>query len=381
MDFTLSAEQHALQEMARNFANSEIAPHAAKWDQTAHFPLDCFKKGAALGMGGMFVREQLGGSQLSRLDGALVFEALAAGCVSTAAYFTVHNMVAWIIDTFARPEIAAAYLSAMNGMEHLGSYCLTEPNAGSDAASLMTKAEEKGDHYLLNGTKSFITAGGASQVYIVMARTGAAGAGGISAFVIDKSMPGISFGAPEHKMGWRNQPTVVVNFDNVRVPKTHLLGQLGEGFKIAMRALDGGRVNIAATSLGGATAALKLADDYARTRQQFGKPLRDFQATQFKIATMATQLHAARLLSYRAATALDTNDPQATMHCAMAKKFASEAAFAIADEALQFHGGYGYLQDYPIERIFRDLRINRILEGTNEIMNIIIAREFDAASL
>jgi alkylation response protein AidB-like acyl-CoA dehydrogenase len=381
MDFTLSPEQLALQRMARDFAAVSIAPFAAEWDRNGHFPLDCFKQGAALGFGNVFIPEAMGGSGLGRLDGAILFESLATACVSTAAYFTVHNMVAWIIATYAKPEMAQKHLPRMHTMQDLGSYCLTEPNAGSDAASLTTKAEDKGDHYLINGTKSFITAGGVSEIYIVMARTGGAGASGISAFLLDKSMSGISFGAPEHKMGWRNQPTVVVNFDNVRVPKTNLLGQIGDGFKIAMRALDGGRVNIAATSLGGAQTALSLADEYARSRQQFGKALRDFQATQFKIATMATQFHAARLMTYRAAAALDANDPQVTMLCAMAKKIASETAFAIADEALQLHGGYGYLADYPIERFFRDLRVNRILEGTNEVMNIIIAREFNPTAL
>lgn len=376
MDFNLTAEQSALQKMARDFATANIAPHAAAWDREGYFPIPVFQQAAALGLGNIFIPEALGGSGLGRLDGAVVFEALATACVSTAAYMTVHNMVAWIIAAYAKPAIAEKLLPRMHTMQDLGSYCLTEPGAGSDAASLTTKAEDKGDYFSITGTKSFITAGGVSEIFIVMARTGGAGAGGISAFIADKSMPGISFGAPEHKMGWRNQPTVVVNFDAVRVPKDNLLGELGQGFKIAMRALDGGRVNIAATSLGGAESALALATQYAQTRRQFGKTLAEFQATQFKIAAMATQLTAARLLTYRAAQALDAQAADATMLCAMAKKFASETAFAIADEALQLHGGYGYLQDYPIERFFRDLRVNRILEGTNEIMSLIISREY-----
>lgn len=380
MNFDLSPEQHALQDMAHKFAAEKMAPFAGEWEEKEHFPIDVMKEAAALGLGGIFIPEKDGGAGLSRLDGAVIFEALAEGCVSTTAYLTVHNMVAWIIANFATPERRAQFLPKLISMQSLGSYCLTEPGAGSDAASLKTKAVKDGGDYVINGDKTFITMGGISDVYVVMARTGGEGASGISAFLVEKGSKGLSFGKPEQKMGWRNQPTTTVIFNQVRVPANHLLGGEGEGFKIAMRALDGGRINIAAISLGGASQAMNMALRYIQDRQQFGKKLSEFQALQFKIADMATQLHAARLMTYRAAASFDSQNSDLSLHCAMAKQFASEAAFQIADEALQLYGGYGYIREYQVERIFRDLRVNRILEGTNEIMRLIISRKIIEAA-
>jgi alkylation response protein AidB-like acyl-CoA dehydrogenase len=352
-----------------------MAPHSARWDEEKHFPVDVLRQAAALGFGGVYVREDVGGSALGRLDAALVFEALAGGDVTTAAFLSIHNMASWMIDAFAVDDLRRRYLPRLTSMELIASYCLTEPGAGSDAASLGTTARRDGESYVLNGAKAFISGAGVSDVYVVMARSGGPGAGGISAFVVEKGAAGLSFGAQERKMGWAAQPTAMVHFDNVRVGADNLIGEEGQGFRIAMKGLDGGRINIAACALGGAATAFEAAREYLTARRQFGRPLADFQALQFRLADMATDLEAARLMVRRAAAALDTGDPAATTLAAMAKRFATDAAFETANQALQLHGGYGYLKDYPLERIVRDLRVHQILEGTNEIMRVIIARE------
>jgi len=375
VDFNLTDDQAALFETARAFDAAELAPHSARWDAEAIFPVETLRAAAALGLAGIYVREDVGGSALTRLDATLVFEALSHGDVSTAAFLSIHNMASWMIDRFGSEALRRAYLPRLTPMELIASYCLTEPGSGSDAASLTTTARRDGEHYVLNGAKAFISGAGVSDVYVVMARTGGEGAGGISALVVDKGTPGLSFGAPERKMGWTSQPTAMVHFDGVRVPVSHRLGAEGEGFRIAMMGLDGGRLNIAACSLGGASLALATAQAYLQSRRQFGRPLRDFQGLQFRLADMATNLEAARLMVRRGALALDAGDPAATKLCAMAKRFATDAGFEIANQALQLHGGYGYLKDYPLERIVRDLRVHQILEGTNEIMRVIIARE------
>jgi alkylation response protein AidB-like acyl-CoA dehydrogenase len=379
MDFELTSEQLALQETARGFADEKLWPHAGKWDHDFHFPLDVLREAAALGFAGIYLPEDVGGSNLTRLDGSIIFEALATGCVSTTAFLTVHNMVAWIIHRYAKPEIKSKLLPKMAKMEMLGSYCLTEATAGSDAGALKSTAKRDGDSYTINGNKVFISGGGASDVYIVFARTGGEGTKGISAFLVPKDAKGISFGKPEHKMGWRNQPTTTVTLENVKVPASHLLAQEGEGFKVAMSGLDGGRINIASISLGGAQRALDLSTAYVKEREQFGKPLADLQSIQFKLADMSTNLDAARLLTRRAGASFDAGSDMTSTHAAMAKRFASDTAFQVADDALQLHGGYGYIHEYQIERIFRDLRVNRILEGTNEIMRVIIARKLLAS--
>jgi alkylation response protein AidB-like acyl-CoA dehydrogenase len=375
VDFNLTDDQAAIFETARAFAAAELAPHSARWDAEAIFPVDTLRKAAGLGLAGIYVREDVGGSALTRLDATLVFEALSHGDVSTAAFLSIHNMASWMIDRFGSEDLRRAYLPRLTPMELIASYCLTEPGSGSDAASLSTTARREGEDYVLNGAKAFISGAGVSDVYVVMARTGGEGAGGVSALVVDKGTPGLSFGAPERKMGWTSQPTAMVHFDGVRVPVSHLLGAEGEGFRIAMMGLDGGRLNIAACSLGGASLALETAQAYLQSRRQFGRPLRDFQGLQFRLADMATHLEAARLMVRRGALALDAGDPAATKLCAMAKRFVTDAGFEIANQALQLHGGYGYLKDYPLERIVRDLRVHQILEGTNEIMRVIIARE------
>ncbi len=375
MDFNLTDDQAAIFEAARAFAAAELAPHSAHWDAEAIFPVETLRKAAGLGLAGIYVREDVGGSALTRLDATLVFEALSHGDVSTAAFLSIHNMASWMIDRFGSEALRQAYLPRLTAMELVASYCLTEPGSGSDAASLTTTARREGDHYVLNGAKAFISGAGVSDVYVVMARTGGEGAGGVSALVVDKGTPGLSFGAPERKMGWTSQPTAMVHFDGARVPVSHRLGAEGEGFRIAMMGLDGGRLNIAACSLGGAGLALETAQAYLQSRRQFGRPLGDFQGLQFRLADMATNLEAARLMVRRGALALDAGDPAATKLCAMAKRFATDAGFEIANQALQLHGGYGYLKDYPLERIVRDLRVHQILEGTNEIMRVIIARE------
>jgi len=375
MDFALNDDQAAIQAAARTFAEAELAPHSARWDEDREFPVETLRAAAALGFAGRDVREDVGGSGLGRLDAALVFEELSRGDVSVAAYISIHNMVSWMIDRFGNDAQRQRWLPRLATMELLSSYCLTEPGAGSDAASLATRAERDGDDYVLDGAKAFISGAGTSDLYLVMARTGEGGARGVSAFVVEAGTPGLSFGAQERKMGWNAQPTAMVHFDGVRVPAAHRIGAEGEGFRFAMAGLDGGRINIAACSLGGAGLALETAREHLSARRQFGRPLADFQALQFRLADMATELEAARLMVRRAAFALDAGDPSATLYCAMAKRFATDGGFEVANQALQLHGGYGYLRDYPLERIVRDLRVHQILEGTNEIMRVIISRE------
>jgi alkylation response protein AidB-like acyl-CoA dehydrogenase len=374
MDFTLSDEQRAFQETARQFAVDEWLPHAPGWDQREEFPVEALRKAAALGFAGIYVRDQFGGSGLTRLDAALIFEELATACASTAAYLSIHNMAAWMIDRFGDEAQRARFLPRLMSMQHFASYCLTEPGSGSDAAALQTSARRDGDDYVLNGTKAFISGGGTSDIYVAMVRTGAAGPKGISCLVIEKGAKGLSFGKKEKKLGWNTQPTAMVIFEDCRVPVANRLGAEGDGFAIAMMGLDGGRLNIGACSLGGARACCEAARDYMLERRQFGQRLADFQALQFKLADMATDLDAARLMLWRAASSLDAGLSEATMQCAMAKRLATDAGFHVANEALQLHGGYGYLKDFPIERYLRDLRVHQILEGTNEIMRVIIAR-------
>jgi alkylation response protein AidB-like acyl-CoA dehydrogenase len=375
VDFTLTEDQQAIFDTARAFAQSELAPHSARWDEEKIFPVDTLRAAAGLGLAGIYVKEDVGGSALGRTVAALVFEALSYGDVSTAAFLSIHNMASWMIDRFGSEALRRKYLPRLTTMELIASYCLTEPGAGSDAASLRTTARRDGDDYVLSGTKAFISGAGTSDVYVVMARTGGEGAGGVSTFVVEKGAPGLSFGAQERKMGWISQPTAMVHFDSVRVPAENRVGEEGQGFRFAMMGLDGGRLNIAACSLGGAQLAVDTAKSYLESRKQFGRALRDFQGLQFKLADMATELEAARLMVRRGAAAMDAGDPKATQYCAMAKRFATDAGFEVANQALQLHGGYGYLKDYPLERIVRDLRVHQILEGTNEIMRVIIARE------
>jgi len=374
MNFNLSEEQRAIQSMARHFAHEALLPHAPEWDAAGYFPIATLREAATLGLGGIYIHDDIGGTHLSRLDGALIFEQLATGCVSTAAFISIHNMVASIIDCWGNNKQRQRWLPRMLTMETLGSYCLTEPDAGSDAASLATTATHNGDYYILNGTKAFISGGGTSDIYVCMVRTSNQNAKGISCIVVEKGTAGLSFGKKENKLGWNSQPTTMVHFDNCHVPTENLIGEEGHGFKIALNALNGGRINIAACSLGGAEACLTLARNYMNERQQFGKKLSEFEALQFKIADMATELEAARLMVYRAAHALDNHHSEAPMYCAMAKRFATDVGFNISNQALQIYGGYGYLKDYPIERYFRDLRVHQILEGTNEVMRLIIAK-------
>ena len=375
MDFALNDDQRAIQDAARQFAEAELAPHSAEWDETKHFPVDVMRLAAEMGFCGIYTGEEHGGMALGRVEAALIFEELSRGDVSTAAFISIHNMATWMIDKFGSDDLRGRYVPSLVTMEKIASYCLTEPGSGSDAAGLRTTAKRDGDHWVLNGSKAFISGAGTSDVYVVMARTGADGPKGISTFVVEKDAPGLSFGAQEKKMGWNSQPTAIVAFDDCRIPAENLLGKEGDGFRYAMMGLDGGRLNIAACSLGGARLALETTQAYVTTRKQFGKPLSDFQNTQFKLADMATQLEACRLMVLRGAWAIDTNHPEKTKWCAMAKRMTTDACFQIADEALQLHGGYGYLKDYPLERIVRDLRVHRILEGTNEIMRVITARE------
>jgi len=374
MDFRLSEEQTAIRDMAAGFAAEELAPFAVEWDQSRHFPVETLRKAGALGLGGIYVRDDLGGSGLSRLDAALIFEALSTGCPTIAAYISIHNMCAWMVDHYGSEEQRRRWLPGLPSMELLASYCLTEPGAGSDASALGSRALLSGAHYVLDGQKQFISGAGMSDVYIVMARTGEDGPGGISAFIVEKSAPGLSFGANEKKMGWNAQPTRTVVLAGVRVPIANRLGEEGKGFSIAMAGLDGGRLNIAACSLGGAQAALDRSIAYMGERQAFGQVLTDFQALQFRLADMATELEAARTFLWRAASALDAKAADATKLCAMAKRFVTDISFDVANQALQLHGGYGYLAEYGIEKIVRDLRVHQILEGTNEIMRVIVAR-------
>jgi alkylation response protein AidB-like acyl-CoA dehydrogenase len=372
--FALTEDQIAIRDMAQAFAAETLAPHAVEWDERKHFPVEEMREAAALGMGGIYIGEDVGGSGLSRLDAALIFEALATGCPTVSAYISIHNMAAWMIDRYGSDEQRRRFLPKLCTMEHLASYCLTEPGAGSDAAALKTRAVRDGDHYVVNGVKQFISGAGVSDVYVTMVRTGEGGASGISTLVIEKDTPGVSFGAQEKKMGWNAQPTAAVIFEDVRVPVANRLGEEGIGFKIAMAGLDGGRLNIGACSLGGAQAALDKSLAYANDRKAFGQRIADFQALQFKLADMATELECARTFLWRAASALDARAIEATKLCAMAKRVATDTGFAVANEALQIHGGYGYLADYGIEKIVRDLRVHQILEGTNEIMRLIVAR-------
>jgi len=374
MDFTLSDDQRAFQETARDFAHDEWLPYAPGWDQREEFPVEALRRAAALGFAGIYVHDQFGGTGLARLDAALIFEELATACVSTAAYLSIHNMAAWMIDRFGNEGQRARLLPKLMTMEHFASYCLTEPNSGSDAGALQTSARCDGDDYVLNGTKAFISGGGTSDLYVAMVRTGEPGPKGISCLVVEKGAKGLSFGKKERKLGWNTQPTAMVIFEDCHVPVANRLGAEGDGFMIAMMGLDGGRLNIGACSLGGGRACWQAARDYLLERRQFGQRLADFQALQFKLADMATELDAARLMLWRAATSLDAGLSEATMQCAMAKRLATDAGFHVANEALQLHGGYGYLKDYPIERYLRDVRVHQILEGTNEIMRVIIAR-------
>jgi alkylation response protein AidB-like acyl-CoA dehydrogenase len=380
MHFILTEEQAAIQETALAFAKERIAPYAAEWDEKCHFPVDVIRELAALGMASIYVPEAKGGSGLSRLDGALIMEALAYGCPAISGYVSIHNMVAWMVATYASDAQIAAWMPKLASMQWLSSYCLTEPGAGSDAAALKASARPCGDHYLLNGSKQFISGAGASDFYFVFARTGEEGAHGISAFAVMKDSPGLSFGSNEKKMGWNAQPTRQVIFDNCKVPLFNLIGAPGRGFRFAMSGLDGGRVNIAACSLGAAWMGLDKARAYMLERAAFGRRLADFQALQFKLADMATDLEAARLMTYRAADALDRADPQASMYSAMAKRFATDLGFKVCNEALQVHGGYGYLKDYGLEKLVRDLRVHQILEGTNEIMRVVISRKLLAGN-
>lgn len=370
----LESDQKEYYELAKHFADKELAPHAAKWDAEEIFPVETLRAAAGLGFGAIFAREDVGGSQLTRLDGSVIFEALAGGCTSTAAYLTIHNMCGWMIDTFGSEEQRQRWLPEMASLAKFSSYCLTEPNSGSDAASLSTKAVRDGDHYVINGSKAFISGGGFSDLYLVMCRTGGKGPGGISCILVEKGTPGLSFGANEKKMGWKSQPTALVHLEDVRVPASQLIGKEGDGFKYAMRGLDGGRINIATCSVGAAQACMEKARDYLMERKQFGRPIGDNQFLQFKLAEMAMELVSARLMVRQAAKLLDAKDPGATVMCAMAKKTATDIGFQVANEALQLHGGYGYLKDYQVERYLRDVRVHQILEGTNEIMRLIVSR-------
>ena len=375
MDFTLSEEQRAFQQMAADFSAGELEPHAAQWDEESIFPVDTLKAAASLGFGGIYVRDDVGGSDLTRLDATIIFEELSKGCVSTAAYISIHNMAAWMIDTYGTEDQRQKWLPDMCSMDLFGAYCLTEPNSGSDASALRTKAERDGDHYVLNGSKAFISGGGAADLYLVMVRTGEDGPKGISCMIVEKDTPGLKFGAQERKLGWKSQPTAEVIFENCRIPVSNRLGDEGQGFKIAMAGLDGGRLNIGACSLGAAQTCLDRAITYMKERKQFGRPIADFQALQFRIADMATELDSARLMIQRAAVSVEAKSPEATRQAAMAKRLATDIGFNVVNQALQLHGGYGYLRDYPIERYFRDVRVHQILEGTNEVMRLIISRD------
>lgn len=380
MNFELTEDQQAFVDTAKAFADKELAPNAARWDEEAHFPIEVFRKAGEMGFMGMYTPEEAGGFGMSRLDSALIFEQLAGGCTATTAMMTIHNMVTWMIGSFGQQDVIDEWVPELVTGEKLGSYCLTEPGSGSDAASLRTSAKKDGDEYVLNGSKMFISGAGSTDVMVVMARTGEAGPKGISAFVVPADAKGISYGKKEDKMSWNAQPTRLVTFEDVRIPAKNLLGDEGEGFKFAMMGLDGGRINIAVCSVGTAQAALETASAYMHERSQFGKPLAAFQALQFKLADMATELVAARQMVRLAASKVDNNDPDKTTYCAMAKRFATDIGFQVCNEALQIHGGYGYIKEYPLERHVRDVRVHQILEGTNEVMRLIIARRILADS-
>ncbi|AUW57048.1 acyl-CoA dehydrogenase [Sphingobium sp. SCG-1] len=373
--FDLTDDQREIQNLARRFTADAITPHAAEWDEKHIFPRDTIRAAAELGFGSIYVSEESGGIGLGRLESAIIMEAMAYGCPSTSAFISIHNMAAWMIDRFGNDTVKSRYLPDLVSMTRLASYCLTEAGAGSDAASLKTKAVKDGDDYVITGSKQFISGGGENEVYVVMARTSDDGAKGISCFVVEKDMPGVSFGAQERKLGWHSQPTAQVNFDGVRIPATNRVGGEGEGFRIAMMGLDGGRLNIGACSLGGAQRCLDEAVTYTKDRKQFGQSISDFQATQFTLADMVTELEAARVLLYAAAVKVTENAPDKTPFAAMAKRLATDTGSSVVDRALQLHGGYGYLMDYPIERFWRDLRVHSILEGTNQVMRMIIARD------
>ena len=375
MDFELTEEQRAFQATAREFARAEFAPHAKEWDEKYIFPVESLRKAASLGFGGMYIREDVGGSSLTRLDAAIIFEELAQGCTSTAAYLSIHNMATWMIDGFGGEAQRKRFLPKLCSMEHCASYCLTEPDAGSDAASLKTAARRDGDHYVLNGSKAFISGAGNSHIYVCMVRTGGPGPTGISCIVVEKGTPGLSFGKQEVKLGWHSQPTAMVMFENCRVPVENRIGPEGIGFKVAMAGLDGGRINIGACSLGGAQYCLDRTIEYMRERKQFGMRLADFQALRFQIADYATEIEAARLLLWKAAMKLEAKTPDARRYASMAKRRATDEGFDIVNGCLQIHGGYGFLRDFPIERVLRDLRVHQILEGTNEIMRVIVSRD------
>lgn len=371
----LDEQQIAIQDMARGFAAEQLAPFAKQWDEEKHFPVDTLREMAQLGFAGIYLQEEHGGSGLSRFEAALIFEALSGGCASTAAFMTIHNMASWMVDSFGNEAQRAKYVPQLTSMEKIASYCLSEPGSGSDAGAMRSRAVREGDDYILNGSKAFISGAGVSDIYVAMVRTGDDGPKGVSCFIIEKDTPGLCFGANEKKMGWHSQPTAQVIFEDCRVPVENRIGEEGEGFKFAMMGLDGGRLNIAACSLGTAQSAYEKAVDYAKDREQFGHSIAEFQAIQFKLADMATDLEAARLMLYHAAKNLDAGDPSKTRKSAMAKRFVTDSCFQVANEALQIHGGYGYLADYEIERMVRDLRVHQILEGTNEIMRVIIARD------
>ena len=373
--FQLNDDQLAIQEMAQRFTADNITPHAGEWDEQHHFPEDVIKRTAELGFGAIYVSEESGGIGLGRLEAALIMEAMAYGCPTTSAFISIHNMAAWMIDTFGGQELKDRYLPDLIGMERLASYCLTEPGSGSDAAALKTSAKLDGDDYVLNGTKQFISGGGVNDVYVVMVRTGDEKAKGISALVVDKDTPGVSFGAPEKKLGWNASPTAQVIFEDARVPVANRIGAEGDGFRFAMAGLDGGRLNIGACSLGGAQRCLDEAVAYTKDRQQFGQPIAEFQNTQFMLADMATELEAARALLYLAAAKVTDNAPDKTRFSAMAKRLATDSGSKVVNDALQLFGGYGYLKDYPIERFWRDLRVHSILEGTNQVMRMIVGRD------
>ena len=374
MNFELTEDQRAFADTARAFAQAELAPYAAEWDAQAIFPVDAIAKAGELGFCGLYAPENAGGLALPRLDATLVFEELAAVDPSTTAFITIHNMATWMLGTWAQDEVREQWGEALTSGKKLASYCLTEPGSGSDAASIKTRAELVGNDYVLNGSKAFISGAGSTDILVLMARTGDAGAAGISAFAVPANLPGIHYGKKEEKMGWNSQPTRTISFDNVRIPANHLLGREGEGFKIAMKGLDGGRINIATCSVGAAQGALAHAQRYMQERKQFGKTLASFQALQFKLADMATELVAARQMVRLAASKLDAGAPDASTYCAMAKRFATDAGFNVINDALQLHGGYGYIREYPLERLLRDARVHQILEGTNEIMRVIIGR-------
>lgn len=374
MDFNLNENQISFQSLARDFAEKELAPLASQWDEKKIFPRETIKKTAEMGFCGLYIKEDVGGMNLSRLDTAIVFEELAKACPSTTAYISIHNMTAWMIDEFGNDFLRKNFVPKMAGGDHLGSYCLTEPWSGSDAAGLRATAKKEGGQWILNGTKAFVSGAGSTEVLVVMARTGEPGPKGISSFVVPAETKGVSYGKNESKMGWNSQPTRIVNLDNVKIPENHLLGKEGEGFKIAMKGLNGGRINIGTCSVGAAQGALEHSQKYMKEREQFGRPLSSFQALRFKIADMMTEVTASRQMIRLAAFKLDTADPKASVYCAMAKRLATDLCFEVCNQAIQIYGGYGYMKEYPVERLMRDARVHQILEGTNEVMRLIISR-------